>query len=441
MSAVVRGQDHRSNIEPDLTSPQGAEAEARRVALMFGSFKAGGVARVMLLTAQEFVRRGFAVDLVVGRNQGDLRGEIPEGARIVELERASKLDAWSKLVMGDPAMLSPLLGAVLLRRGPSGKLLYLPSAVDYLRSARPDGVLAATAPFNLIAVLARRIANQKTRVAVGEHNQLSPETTGGHRWRYDCPPAMLRRGYLAADAIFGVSDGVAAELAEHGGIPRDRITTAHNPVVTPRLRDKAQAKVDHPWLTSAQPPVVLAAGKLKPQKDFPTLIRAFAKVRRDRPARLVILGDVRGPDKDAAYVTDLRELPTQLGIADDVSFAGFTDNPFAYMSRAAVFALSSAWEGLPTVLIEALACGCPVVSTDCPSGPADILDHGRYGPLVPVGDVDALAVAICRVLDKPPSRAELTSRADMFTAERAVDHYIELLFGPRRGEVSAGQQV
>jgi glycosyltransferase involved in cell wall biosynthesis len=191
----------------------------------------------------------------------------------------------------------------------------------------------------------------------------------------------------------------------------------------------ARRDLDHNWFTPGGPPVILGVGNLKPQKDFATLIRAFARVRAERPARLVILGDARGPDKDATYVAALKGLPAQLGIDKDVSFAGFAENPFAYMSRAAVFVLSSAWEGFGNVVAEALACGCPVVSTDCPSGPAEILDHGRYGPLVPVGDDAALAAAICRVLDAPLSRDELTGRAASFTVERAVDQYIELMFG------------
>jgi glycosyltransferase involved in cell wall biosynthesis len=191
----------------------------------------------------------------------------------------------------------------------------------------------------------------------------------------------------------------------------------------------ARHHLDHDWFTSDGPPIILGVGNLKPQKDFATLIRAFARVRAERPARLVILGDARGPDKDASYVAALKGLPAQLGIEEDVSFAGFAENPYAYMSRAAVFVLSSAWEGFGNVLAEALACGCPVVSTDCPSGPAEILEHGRYGPLVPVGDDAALAAAICRVLDAPLSRGELTGRAALFTVERAVDQYIQLMFG------------
>ena len=403
----------------------------RRVALLFGSFRTGGVARMRLHAAREFLARGFAVDLVVTRNRGDLAGAVPEGARVIELERSSLWRARTAMLAADPGTLGPLLSAMALGQKPSGKLRHLPSLVRYCRATRPDAVLAATAPLNLIAVWARRLARLDSPVVVGEHTMMSGETLGRRRWLYDCPPALLRRAYLQADGVIGVSDGVAAELSAYADIPRQRIVTVYNPAVASHVATMARGQPDHAWFTPGGPPVVLGVGNLKPQKDFATLIRAFARVRAERPARLVILGDARGPDKDATYVAALKSLPAQLGVADDVSFAGFSDNPFAYMSRAAAFVLSSAWEGFGNVLAEALACGCPAISTDCPSGPAEILDHGRYGPLVPVGDAAALAAAICRVLDAPLPRDELTGRAALFTAERAVDRYLELMFGSR----------
>jgi glycosyltransferase involved in cell wall biosynthesis len=390
----------------------------------------------MLLAAREFVTRGYVVDIVVGQNRGDLREEVPEGARVVELEAGAKWRALGFAVVADPSGLRPLLRWKL-----PGKLRYLPSLVRYFRSARPDAIYAATAPFNLMAVWARRLANLDSRVVVSEHNQLSGETVGNHKWRYDCPPSLLCRGYLQADGIVSVSNGVAGELSEHAGIPANRITTVYNPVVGPVLEAKTREAVDHPWFAAGEPPVIIGVGKLKPQKDFPMLIRAFARVREKRPARLVILGGVRNPDKDAEYLDELKALPRALGVADDVDFAGFVSNPFAFMSRAALFVLSSRWEGLPTVLIEALACGCPVVSTDCPSGPAEILDHGRVGPLVPVGDDAALADAMIEVLDHPPAPETLKARTALFTVENAIDRYLELMFGREPARTAGGRDV
>jgi glycosyltransferase involved in cell wall biosynthesis len=181
--------------------------------------------------------------------------------------------------------------------------------------------------------------------------------------------------------------------------------------------------------------VILAAGRLDPQKDFATLIRAFARVRQGRPARLMILGAAN--PTNLAFAEELRALPGDLGVGEDVAMPGFVDNPLAFMARASVFVLSSLYEGLPGVLIQALACGCPVVSTDCPSGPAEVLDHGRFGPLVPVGDVAALAGAIEQVLDDPPSAESLRARAELFSVERSADRHLELLLPPSQPSAAA----
>jgi glycosyltransferase involved in cell wall biosynthesis len=178
--------------------------------------------------------------------------------------------------------------------------------------------------------------------------------------------------------------------------------------------------LDHLWFSPGQPPVVLSVGRLVPQKDHATLLRAFSRLRAGRAARLVILGD--GKDRKS-----LELLASKLGVADDVSLPGFESNPYRYMRRCAVFVLSSAWEGSGNVLAEAMACGAPVVSTDCPSGPAEILGDGKYGPLVAVGDHEALAAAIEASLDHPPPPGDLRSRADVFSSSRSADAYLKLL--------------
>ncbi len=272
---------------------------------------------------------------------------------------------------------------------------------------------------------------------VSVRNVLLKETADGRSWRYGCPPRLLRDGYEQADAIVTVSGGLADELAAYAGIERSRITTVFNPVVGPHLATRAREPVDHPWFAPDQPPVILGVGKIGPQKDFPNLIRAFARVRAVRPARLMILGPARSEERYADHVQTVKALPAQLGIADDVGFPGWVDNPFAYMARAHLFVLSSAWEGFGNVLVEALACGCPAVSTDCPSGPAEILDKGRFGPLVPVGDDQALAAAILDVLDAPPSRDRQRARAALFTVENAIDHYLKLMFADEHAGDSA----
>jgi glycosyltransferase involved in cell wall biosynthesis len=399
-----------------------------RIALLSADFSSGGVGRFRIRVAEELLRRGHEVDLVASAKSGVLLPEVPKAARIIELRRASLPLARLAALRADPGLLPGFLRLAAARGHPSSNLRCLPSLVTYMRDCRPDGVLAATAPFNLIAVWARRLAGGQARVIVSERNQLSVETIGGKTWRYDIPYEILRRVYLQADAITAVSDGVRAELAKHAGIPPDRITTIYNPIFDATLQAKASAPLDHPWLRPGEPPVLLGVGTLKPQKDFATLIRAFARVRARRPARLLILGESRSSEADRAHKAELTALPAELGVADDVRFEGFVANPPAYMSRAALFVLSSRWEGLPAVLIEALGSGIPVVSTDCPSGPAEILEGGRFGRLVPVGDDAALTAAIEATLDAPLDRALLRRRGADFSAERSIDRYLSVFF-------------
>ena len=199
----------------------------------------------------------------------------------------------------------------------------------------------------------------------------------------------------------------------------DHIYTIYNPVITPELKDLAMEYACD-WLTPGSSPVILAVGKLKPAKDFPTLLRAFARVRKVINARLIILGEGEQRAK-------LLNQANELDISDYVYLPGFVKNPFSYMAKATVFVLSSAWEGLPTVLIEALACGCPVVSTDCPSGPAEILEDGRFGTLVPVGDDAILAEGIIDCIKNPPDKNILMARGQEFSLEHAADKYLALV--------------
>jgi glycosyltransferase involved in cell wall biosynthesis len=379
----------------------------------------------MLRLAEGLIARSFGVDFVVAEAKGELAGEVPPSARIVELDRVRLWRARARGFAADPAawplLLQPRTRISLLKP----LLRRLPSMVDYLRRARPEAILAAEPRFNLIAAWGRSLSGLGSRLVISERIQVSRHAIFDGPWGDERLHDLLRRAYRKADAIVAVSDGVADDLQTYAGIRRDRITTVYNPVVGPDLLARAREPLDHPWFAPGAPPVILGAGRLDPQKDFATLIRAFARVRARRPARLVILGaDSR---MKPAYSAELKTLPGILGVGEDVALPGFVDNPLAFMARSSIFVLSSLYEGLPGVLIQALACGCPVVSTDCPSGPREILDDGRVGPLLPIGDDAALAAAIEAILDDPPPSGRLRARAELFSVERAVDNYLKLL--------------
>ena len=378
----------------------------KHLALFMSGLAGGGAQRRMLTLARAFAARGHRIDVVVARSEGPFRSQLPEHVRLVGLD-----PVWTRL---------PGLGA--------SKAVWVlastPALACYLRRERPDVVLSTSNPANLACLAARAFARVRTPVVVSVNVHLS-EATGPRQKAWGAAlRTLLCRSYPHADAIIAISDGIADDLGKRTGIGRDRITTIHNPVAVDELQARAREPLEVASLGEA--PLLLAVGKLKIQKDFATLIKAFARVRSARkargahPARLVILGE--GEEREA-----LERLARELGVANDVVMPGFVDNPFAWMSRASVFVLSSAWEGFSNALAEALACGCPVVSTDCPSGPAEILAGGAYGPLVPVGDERALADAILAILETPPDPARLRARAATFSVDAAADSYLEVL--------------
>ncbi|MDN5871347.1 MAG: glycosyltransferase [Nitrococcus sp.] len=402
------------------------EETSIKLAVYIPTLAGGGAERVMLRLAGELAGRGYRVDLLLKRRRGAYEGQLPSGVRIIELERGWK--AWGRCFLAIKARSADCVGLalpVLLAPKPMMSLRYLPAFVGYLRRERPAALVSALYYANLLALWARELAGVPTQTVVCEHNTISQTLASEIKW-----PAPRRRRllglihytYSLAEGIVAVSNGVADDLAAMTGIARASITTIYNPAVSADLDELAGAPLDHPWLAPAQPPVVLGVGRLEAQKDFMTLIRAFAQLRAAQPARMIILGE--GKQRPLLE----REI-RRLGLDEDVQLPGWVDNPYAYMARAAVYVLSSAYEGLPGALIEALACGCPVVSADCPSGPAEILDRGRYGTLVPVGDDTALAQAIMTTLAAPPKRATLQARAQQFGAKAAVERYLEVLLG------------
>jgi len=361
------------------------------IALFVPSLRGGGAERVMVNLARGFSEQGYKVDLVLQRAEGPFLSKVPDEVRIVDLRTKRMALA-----------LFPL--------------------ISYLRREKPRSLLAAMTHTNIVALLARKLARVETRVVVSEHNTISIISHTSKTLRSRFLPLIAKRLYYWADAVIAVSKGVADDFAEFLKFPREKIRVIYNPVVTPEILEKAEEPLEHPWFKPGEPPVILGVGALTKQKDFPTLIHAFALVRRERPARLVILG--KGEERPR-----LEALVRELDLEKDVALPGFVDNPYKYMKHAAVFVLSSRWEGLPTVLIEAMACGTPVVATDCPSGPREILEEGKYGALVPVGDARELAKAIMKALVDTSQREIIKAKLYEFSLESAVGKYMDVLLG------------
>lgn len=361
-----------------------------RIALFISNMSGAGAQGVMLGLAQGLARRGYPVDMVLARAEGPFLTRLPESVRVVNLN-ASRMVA------------------------------SLPALVRYLKREQPVAMLSAMNYVNIVALWAHRLARVPTRLVLSIHNPLTYDVQHAQTLRDRLLPPLIKRFYNWGDGIVAVSEGITADFAQATGIPVETIRVIYNPVILPELAEKAKAPLDHPWFEPGQPPVLLGVGRLTPQKDFPTLIRAFAQVRQSCPARLLILGEGRER-------TNLEALVKQLNLESEVSLPGFKDNPYAYMARAALFVLSSRWEGLGNVLVEAMYCGTPSVATDCPSGPREILKDGQYGSLVPVGNPTALAEAIKRALasQKQPPPPDSWQRFEMNVV---VDQYLEVLLG------------
>lgn len=358
------------------------------IALFIRSLQGGGAERVLLHLAQGFTERGLSVDLLLPRKTGPYLKQVPPEVRIIDLESPQVLRS-------------------------------LPKLAKYLKQEKPTALLAALHYPAEIALWAKRLVGGSTRIVVSERNTLSVEAKNTQQLSVKLSPLAARLFYPWADGITAVSQGVADDLANITQLPADKIKVIYNPTITPKLIEKSQATIEHPWFAPGQPPVILGVGRLHPQKDFSTLIRAFAKVRAQRPANLMVLG--AGPEEAL-----LRETIESLDLGESVELPGFVQNPYAYMRQASVFVLSSAWEGCANVLMEALAIGTPVVATDCPSGPAEILAGGQYGLLTPVGDSEAMATAIVKTLSTDAQRAD-PAWLSQFTLETCVQKYLEVL--------------
>ena len=394
------------------------------IAMVIPSLAGGGAERTALRVAGGLAARGHRVDIVLFSPHVAYPGEVPAAARLIVL---SGRRAWARrdpsAMPADtkwrPERASLLQGAglaaglvrdfpaatpVLLRRAALGRARRL---ARYAAQERPDIAFANLPQAEHAAFYAARLAGPGAfpPVVPVVRNVEPPGTRHSQRRRLLFPSAAH---------VVAVSQGVAENVAAATGVPEDRIAVIYNPAVTPEALQRAEEAPDHPWFGDGGPPVLLGAGRLARQKDFPTLIEAFRRVAAERPCRLLVLGE--GPMRP-----ELESRVRALGLEAHVSLPGWVENPYAFMARAALLALSSRHEGFPGALVEALACGCPAVSTDCPAGPAEILEDPAL--LAPVGDADALARVMLRALAGPADRPALRAKAARFSMERAVAGY------------------
>ncbi|SFD36827.1 Glycosyltransferase involved in cell wall bisynthesis [Thiohalospira halophila DSM 15071] len=360
-----------------------------RLALLFATSGHSGVDRIVANLLPEFGRTAHEFDLLRIKGHGPYLEKLPSNARDIRLPAAHRNTV-------------------------------LPGLVGYLRREQPAALLTASHRLNRAALQARWLARVPTRVAIRMGMTLTgqQEILGPRKGRRLI--RSMRFWYPRADAVICPSEGLGRELHELAGVPRERLHVIPNPIVTDSFLEQAREPLDDPWFTDEGPPVILGAGSLEPRKDFATLIRAFARLRQQRPARLVILGEGRERGR-------LEALAAELGISDDVRLPGFEANPYRWMSRADAFALTSLREGSGAVLVEALACGTPVVATDCPVGPGEILQGGAIGPLIAMGDEAGIAAGLEQALSQPPTAGALRAAAEPFRAGHSATAYLAAL--------------
>lgn len=371
------------------------EGRSRRLLIFRPTLGQGGADRVTITLAKELDRKLFDITLVLMRAEGEFLEDAQPDVKIISLNARNLWTAWLPL-------------SRVLHRHP------------------PDILLSTCGGASLPATVAWLLTGRQSRLVLSERNVLFRGERSLKRLLLALSKGILFR---FADEIISVSDGVAQDLRGMLRLQPGRISIVYNPVVSEELEQLAKEPVNHPWFRD-EVPILLAVGRLVPQKDFETLLDAFSLIRSRTTARLVILGE-------GFLETRLRRKAAELGIADKVWFAGFDKNPFKYMSKCMVYVLSSRSEGLPGSLIQAMACGAPVVATDCHAGPAEIIQNGRTGYLVPVGDAEKLADRIIFLLDNPSQREEL-ARAGQRSVERfrvasSVEAYTRALTRPGSG--------
>ncbi len=362
---------------------------ATRVCFFLARLADGGAERATLNLVPALRKLGFDAYILVGRSGGPLECAMPDDCPLISLNAGRARTT-----------IRPL--------------------IRFLRDDKPDVLISVLNYTNAIAFLSHMLARSPAKLIFAHHGVLSQEVQNARRLSDKLLPAFYRLFGRRADAVIAVSEGAADDLAKASGLPRRAITAIHNPAISDDFETRTEEPVAHPFFELSNVPVFLSAGRLVEGKDFATVIRAFARLTASTDARLLIAGDgsLRGA---------LENLCAELGVASRVSFLGFVGNLLAYLRRATCVVSASRYESFGIVLVEALAAGIPVVSTDCPTGPAEILVGGKYGTLVPVGNAEALAEAMADCLRNPPAAALLKSRAADFATSAIAKRYAALI--------------
>ena len=360
------------------------------LSIFIPSMAGGGAERVALTLAQDWLQRGHRVDLVVMEKGGELEGLVPDGVRLIALNVNQ------------------------MRRA-------IRPFADYLQRERPFAVQVSLWPLTVIAVLARKLARSNSRLVLSEHVALTKQYAHFSLATQLLLKYSTRWAYPRADALLVVSDDAAKDVAMLAGMAKSDIETVYNPLTIPPAKGGNVAAIEALWgIPNGQR--ILHVGKLKAQKNQALLIRAFARLEGHDDARLMILGQ-------GELEAELRALAGSLGVTDRVIFAGFQLDPAPYYASADLFVLSSDYEGFGLVLVEALANGLSVISTDCESGPREILADGDYGTLVPCGDAEALAAAMDEALRHPSDPERSRARAEIFGGAQSLERYHQLMMG------------
>lgn len=390
MSVSVAASQTERMAEISIRGRATVAMKAISVAIYLHDLAGGGAERQSLIIAEEFRRHGADVTLVLHRLRGPLLDHVPAGLRIVDLNSSrTLLDIWG-----------------LMR---------------FLRTEKPDILLSNVDLNNIAALIAKGMCLSKTKVVICQHNPVSVNFNSGESRLYRYVARSYRILAPLITRAVAVSAGVAAELGQIAGLPEDRILTINNPVVGPDFDTRCEGTGDHPWFNQPDRPLFVTAGRLVAQKDHDTMLRALAIHRRRFDSRLIILGNGPLDKKLATQVADL-------GLTGFVDFLGFRSNALPFFRQADAFLLSSRCEGFGNVIVEALGCGTPVISTRCDHGPAEILDGGRYGVLVEPKNAEALAAAMDEVgtlRDRFPAEI-LRHRASEFSYAACASRYMAL---------------